>query len=126
MENAWRLSQNGIERFRPWLNMNRTPRLVEATGARHLESRSPDGRISFALRVCDGGVYAERHQIDPSTGRLVQSIVFRDEASFVRWCEADAARFDYPLVCGLMRRTGCEFFARTAPNDLAPRDFGSP
>jgi hypothetical protein len=88
--------------------------------------RSHDGRICFALRVCDGGLYAERQQIDPSAGRLVQSVLFKDEASFVRWCEADAAKFSYPLVCGRMRRAGCELLARAGSNDLPSRDFGSP
>lgn len=101
-------------------------RPVGATDARRLESRSPDGRISFALRACDSGLYAERQQIDPSAGRLVQAIMFRDEASFVRWCEADAAQFEYPLVCGRMRRTGCEFFARASSSGLPLGDFGSP
>lgn len=108
------------------LIMNRTFRRTETPNTRRLESRSPDGRLSFALRACDGGLYAERHQIDPASGRLVQAVVFRDEASFARWCDADRAKFEYPLVCGRMRRTGCDLFARTVSNDKPLGDFGGP
>ncbi len=104
--------------------MNRTLHRIGATSAWRLESRSPDGRIAFALHRSKGCLYAERHQIDPSAGRLVQSALFRDEASFVRWCEADTAKFEYPLMCGRLRRAGCELLARTAQDGLPPGDFG--
>ena len=103
--------------------MNQTPRRLETPNTASLESHSPDGRVSFTLRTLDGGLYAERHETDPAVGRLVQSVVFRDEASFVRWCEADNAKFEYPLVCARIRRKGCDLFAGTGSNSFVAGDL---
>jgi hypothetical protein len=103
--------------------MNRTLRRPATPNTGRLESRSPDGRVSFTLRSRDGELYAERQEIDPTVGRLVQSVVFKDEASFVRWCEADNAKFEYPLVCARIRRKGCDLFAGTGSDSFVAGDL---
>ncbi len=75
---------------------------------------SPDGQLTFTLRWCSDGVYAVRVQLNPAGGKVVQCVLFSDEAGFLRWCDADSAKFNYPLVCSNVRRRGCEFFARAA------------
>lgn len=104
----------------------RVPRTRSAPVSGRWTSRSPDGRISFTLRRCKRGLYAERLHVKTAVGRLVQSIVFHDEAGFVRWCDADNARFAYPLVCSNLRRAGCELLLRAAASQDAPVDLQRP
>jgi hypothetical protein len=95
-----------------------------ATSLGRWTSRSPDGRISFKLRRCKRGLYAERLHAKAEIGRLVQAIVFQDEAGFTRWCDADNARFAYPLIFDKLRRAGCEILSHRAAGDDAPGDLG--
>jgi hypothetical protein len=73
---------------------------------------SPDGRLRVALRLCAGGLYLERRHVLDESGRIVQGLMFMDEAEFLCWCDADDARFDYPLMCSNVRRAGCDLFER--------------
>ncbi len=73
---------------------------------------SPDGRLRVTLRLCAGGVYLERCHALALSGRIVQGLLFVDEDEFIFWCDADAARFEYPLMCSNVRRAGCELFQR--------------
>ena len=75
-----------------------------------MTASSGDGVISFNLRPCEGGVHVERSQVRAGAGRVVQSMRFRDDASFVRWCEADRLQFSYPLLYANLRRSGCALF----------------
>jgi hypothetical protein len=86
-------------------------------------SRSPDGRISFQLRRCKRGLYAERLHAKAEIGRLIQAIVFQDEAAFTRWCDADSAKFAYPLIFKNLRRAGCEILSHCPAGDDAPGDL---
>jgi hypothetical protein len=74
--------------------------------------RSPDGRLRVTLRLCAGGIYIERsHEFD-TAGRIVQGLMFMNESEFLAWCDADDARYKYPLMCSNVRRVGCELFER--------------
>jgi hypothetical protein len=53
----------------------------------------------------------ERSQLRASGGRVTQSMRFRDNQSFIRWCAADRLRFTYPLVYANLERSGCALFA---------------
>ena len=64
-------------------------------------------------------LYAERLHAKADIGRLVQAIVFRDEASFTRWCDADSVRFAYPLIFSNLRRAGCELLSHCAAGNDA-------
>ena len=76
------------------------------------EILSPDRRLRVTLRLCAGGIYLERCHALELGGRIVQGLLFVDEAEFLCWCDADDARFDYPLMCSNVRRAGSELFQR--------------
>lgn len=88
----------------------RRPKLQSGKGG--WRAGSPDGRIAFTLNACGTALYAEREHVEPSMGRQIQAVVFADESAFDRWCQADEARFAYPLVCDRVRRRGHEHFAQ--------------
>jgi hypothetical protein len=46
------------------------------------------------------------------SARVVHSAVFTKSESFLRWCDADSVRFDYPLVHVNLRRDGDALFRR--------------
>ena len=72
--------------------------------------RSDDGVIEFTLSPTSHGVFVERVQLRPGTARTVHSTLFYDERSFERWCDADAVRFEYPVVYINLKRDGDAFF----------------
>ncbi len=83
-----------------------------ARQSRGITTASEDGVIAFQVMECaSGGIHVERVQDRAGDGRVVQSMRFRDDASFVRWCEADRLKFTYPLLFANLRRTGCALFA---------------
>ena len=83
--------------------LERPPRAVTAG--------SSDGVIVFKLVACADGLHVERSQLRADGGRVTQSMRFRDDLSFIRWCEADRLRFTYPLIYANLERSGCELFA---------------
>lgn len=91
----------------------RVARALTPYGPRRLTAASDDGVITFRLEPCLGGVYVEREQVraGAGAGRVVQSMRFQDDASFIRWCEADRLQYTYPLLYAHLRRSGCAFFA---------------
>lgn len=71
---------------------------------------SADGVIRFTLSRRPSGLHVERVQVRPGPARVVQSMTFGDEASFTSWCDADALRFNYPLIYSHVRRDGQALF----------------
>jgi hypothetical protein len=57
------------------------------------------------------GVSVERATHRANTERAVQVIAFANASSFHRWCDADVARFDYPLLYSTLKRQADELFA---------------
>jgi hypothetical protein len=68
--------------------------------------RSDDGIVAFTLYRARLGVFVERVQLRQGKGRVVHSIIFTDDRSFERWCDADSVRFEYPLVHVNLKRHG--------------------
>lgn len=79
-----------------------------------ISAASSDGVIAFRLAARPGGLNVQRTQRRGGGQRIVQSIRFADEASFVRWCDADELHFTYPLLFVNLKRSGCELFGRSA------------
>ncbi len=71
---------------------------------------SDDGSVSFLVTHQTHGLFIERTQRGLVGAQLSQSFLFEDLAAFIRWCEADATRFDQPLLYGRLRRQGDEHF----------------
>ena len=68
--------------------------------------RSEDGAVAFTLSRVANGVFVARMQLWPGVGSVTHSIVFQDDSSFERWCNADPVRFQYPLVHVSLKRHG--------------------
>jgi hypothetical protein len=85
--------------FAPWAAADRH-------GARI--ARSPDGILVVAMQRVRGGIFVEREVQRTGAARVVQSIVFATASSFHRWCDADVARFDYPLLYSRLRHDADE------------------
>lgn len=89
---------------------SRTAQNLFARQFRAVIASSGDGVIAFKLMPCAGGIHVERSQIRAGAGRVVQSMRFLDDASFIRWCEADRLKFTYPLLYANLKRSGCALF----------------
>lgn len=73
---------------------------------------SDDGSVTFTLAPTTSGVFVERVHLHSGSARVVHSAVFTKSESFLRWCDADSVRFDYPLVHVNLRRDGDALFRR--------------
>ena len=91
--------------FAPWSAVDRHDACTE---------RSPDGILVVTVQQTPGGIFVERVIQRPGTARIVQAIVFATATAFHRWCDADVARFDYPLLYSRLSRDADELFARHA------------
>ena len=76
--------------------------------------RSPDGVLVVAMQRVRGGVFVERAVQRLGAARVVQAIVFHSASSLHRWCDADVARFDYPLLYSRLVHDADDLFARHA------------
>lgn len=84
-----------------------------------LTLRSTDGVLTVAIRWTTGGLFVERVLQRPKAARVVQSTVFDTAESFHRWCGADEARFDHPLLYSQLTREAGELFAEHADAEAA-------
>jgi hypothetical protein len=69
--------------------------------------QSPDGNLTFVLQKTKVGVHVERRQqidADSCTGLTLVHSLFVKETDFVRFCETDELRFQYPLTYKLLQR----------------------
>jgi hypothetical protein len=71
-----------------------------------LRLRTEDGALAFVLRPAASGLVVERTQRRPLGACFVQTLLFTDHDGFSRWCEADAVRFDEPVLYDRLRREG--------------------
>lgn len=71
-----------------------------------LRLRTEDGALVFVLRPAASGLIVERTQRRPLGAWFVQTLLFTDQDGFRRWCEADAVRFDEPVLYDRLRREG--------------------
>ena len=75
-----------------------------------LTLRSADGVVVVSLQRARGGIFVQRALQRHGTARVVQSANFNTPGDFRRWCEADAARFHYPLLSAKLARHADELF----------------
>ena len=76
---------------------------------RHPEARtlaSLDGTIQFVVWAGSHGLYVERTQRRSSDAHLTQFMLFGNAGAFLKWCEDDPTRFDYPLLHSELHRIG--------------------
>ena len=70
--------------------------------------------IQFTLQREAGGLYVERQDIPFRGLRVAQLISFADAAGFERWCDADALRFDDPLLHAQLKRAAQELWRESS------------
>jgi len=81
--------------------------------------RSIDGVLAVTMRWTACGLFVERVVQRPKAARVVQAAVFDTPTSFHRWCDADAARFEYPLLYSKLARNAGELFTNHADAQAA-------
>jgi hypothetical protein len=80
-----------------------------------LAAAGRDGAVEFRVSTGRTGICVERRQLRVGAGVATHAMRFADESSFLRWCEADALQFDYPLVYSSLKRHGCALLATLPP-----------
>jgi hypothetical protein len=71
-----------------------------------LTATSGDRAVEFRLCRCRGGLCVERRHFRRGAGRTTHAMCFRNEASFLRWCDDDQLHFWFPLVYSNLKRRG--------------------
>ena len=86
-------------------------KLTEPQGG--LVVRSEDGAVCCRLTSTRFGLCVERvRQYVHRNARLVHTAIFNDTERFLRWCDSDSVRFDYPVVSSMIRREGGALLSR--------------
>ena len=96
--------------FAPWAKGDRR----DARSA-----RSPDGVLVVTIQRIARGLFVERIAQRPRAARVVQAFVFTTAGAFHRWCDADAARFEYPLLHLRLGHNADELFGDHADAQVA-------
>ena len=66
--------------------------------------------MRLRVQATETGVFVERAYIHPSSALVVMDVYFDDAAQFGDWCNADPARFEYPLLFLSLKRHGSDLF----------------
>jgi len=88
--------------FAPWASGDR-PNAVTM--------RSADGVVAVSLQRTCNGIFVQRALQRRGAARVVQTSKFTNASEFRRWCEADASRFDYPLLSARLVHHADELFS---------------
>lgn len=75
--------------------------------------RSSDGSVIVSLQRAGQGVFIERITHRPGAARVTHATVFSSPKQLRRWCDADAMRFEHPLVLQDLMRHAEELFDST-------------
>jgi hypothetical protein len=91
--------------FAPWVAPDRRDASIV---------RSGDGALVVTMQCTSEGMFVERAIQRPGTSRVVQAVIFGTADQFRRWCDADQARFDYPLLYASLARHADAMFSASA------------
>jgi hypothetical protein len=87
---------------------------TSADGMRSLSARDRQGEVRFLVQRVAGGVYVEREAMPRRGLHTLQSILFDDTDSFMRWCDSDPVRFEYPVLHTNLKRYASELLRHRA------------
>ena len=90
--------------------MSSNPTRGTSDRPRSVTESSADKLLTVSISARPGGIAVQRTEQRPDGSRVVQSMHFADEATFVRWCQSDDLWFAYPLLFSKLSRSGCELF----------------
>lgn len=91
-------------------SMSSSPRRETSDRPRSVTESSADNVLTVRINARPGGIAVQRTEQRPDGRRVVQSMHFADEATYVRWCQSDDLWFAYPLLFSKLSRSGCELF----------------
>ena len=77
---------------------------------RGFDLRSEDGVVAVHVAPTETGIFVERTYAHPATPLIVMAMLFEDAQQFAAWCDADAVRFDYPMLFRALKRDGHALF----------------
>ena len=72
--------------------------------------RSEDGVVAMHVAATETGVFVERKFSHSTPALIVMAMLFDDAERFAAWCDADVARFDYPMLFQRLKRDGHALF----------------
>lgn len=90
--------------------MSSSPSRDASDRPRSVTESSADNVLTIRINARPGGIAVQRTEQRPDGRRVVQSMHFVDEPSYVRWCQSDDLWFTYPLLFSKLSRSGCELF----------------
>lgn len=91
-----------------------SPEPLNADAQTLLEVRFCAEAPAFRLQVLGCRVCVERRAVMAPQREIAQYAVFDDETDFLRWCDADAIKFSYPLLHRRLTKTGSELFSNVS------------
>lgn len=71
---------------------------------------SADGAVEYVVWLSAGPLHVSRTQRRPLGTHCVQSVALANRHEFDAWCDADAVRFEYPLLYERLRALRDEHF----------------
>ena len=83
------------------------PRRWQAHG---FDLRSEDGVLAMHVEPAETGLFLEMTYTHRSMAVIVMAMLFNDVDRFGAWCDADAVRFNYPMLFHKLKRDGSALF----------------
>lgn len=77
---------------------------------RSFQASSEDGRVRVQVKGTPTGIFVERSHLHQASALVVVDMHFDDVHRFDAWCDADPARFDYPMLFLSLKRHGSDLF----------------
>ena len=71
---------------------------------------SDDGVPAMHVEPAETGLFLEMTYAHPSMAVIVMAMLFDDADRFGAWCDADAVRFNYPMLLHNLKRDGSALF----------------
>ncbi len=77
---------------------------------RSFQASSEDGQVRVQVQGTATGIFVERSHVHHATALVVVNMHFDDAHRFGKWCDADPARFVYPMLFLSLKRHGSDLF----------------
>ena len=78
--------------------------------SRSFQASSEDGRVRVHILGTPTGIFVERTHVHQASALVVIDMHFGDADRFGAWCDADPARFEYPMLFVSLKRHGNDLF----------------
>ena len=103
---------------------NQTSKLLNSAESQESRFSSTDGALTFSLAMTMAGVCVERVHKTNVESTVQQIAIFRTEAEFCDWLDADQLKFAHPHLFLLIKKTAHAFFDHTS-SDAGTNNLGT-